>query len=58
MTEEYIKKIAYDLTMEFMRQNLYLKDSNTHPIEERVETFNNTYDKFYNALLKNHSTNL
>lgn len=58
MTEYELKRIAYDLTMEFMHQNNYLKEGNAHPISERVEKFNQIYDEFYNELLKNHSTNL
>ena len=55
---EFAKKIAYDLTMEYFHQNNLLKIVPHIEIADQVENFNKRYDEFYNAIIKNHSTNL
>jgi len=58
MDTELAKEIAYDLTMEYFHQNDLLKIVPYKEIADQVENFNKCYDEFYNAIIKNHSTNL
>lgn len=58
MDTELAKEIAYDLTMEYFHQNNLLKKIPETKIVDQVENFNKCYDEFYNAIIKNHSTNL
>lgn len=49
MSIDQQKRIAYDLTVEYMRQRQLLSDVDSK-IPEMVERFSDIYEKFYNSL--------
>lgn len=49
-TTEIQKKIAYDLTLEFIRQNNKFKGDN---VEDKVKIFKEIYDCMYKSVKEN-----
>lgn len=52
-TTEIQKKIAYDLTLEYVRQNNILKQNSNTPISEKVGSIKLKYDEILQAVKDN-----
>lgn len=50
---EIQKKIAYDLTLEYVRQNNLLKTSNENPTVKRIKDIKSKYDEILQAVKEN-----
>ncbi len=52
MNSELKNKAAYDLTLEYIRQNNLMKKSTEITLEKQVKNFKNIYDEIFQYLSK------
>ncbi|WP_288682239.1 hypothetical protein [uncultured Eubacterium sp.] len=49
---DFKNQVAYDLTLEYIRQNNMMKVSSEKTLENRIEDFRKIYDEIYKCLCK------